>query len=120
MYFDRAFWIAAAERSLKTLFQTLAAALGTDAVGVLTVDLRAAVTLAVAAALLSLVTSAASAGVGPEGPALAGEETTHPRVRIVEVAVPAKKPATKPKAKTATAKPTAKKPATAKKATTKK
>jgi hypothetical protein len=119
MYFDRAFWIAAAERSLKTLFQTLAAALGTDAVGVLSVDLRAAVTLAVAAALLSLVTSAASAGVGPEGPAIAGEETTHPRVKVVEVAVetPARKaPA---KAKTAAAKPVAKK-APAKKATTKK
>jgi len=117
MYFDRAFWIAAAERSLKTLFQTLAAALGTDAVGVLSVDLRAAVTLALAAALLSLVTSAASAGVGPEGPAIAGDETTHPRVRVVEVAVPARKPAAK--AKTAAAKPAAKKPA-AKKATTKK
>jgi len=114
MYFDRAFWIAAAERSLKTLFQTLAAALGTDAVGVLSVDLRAAVTLALAAALLSVVTSAASAGVGPEGPALTGEETTHPRVKIVEVEVPAKKPAAK--AKTAPAKkPAAKKATTTKK-----
>jgi len=105
MYFDKAFWTAAAERSLKTFFQTLAAALGTDAAGVLTVDLRSAITLALAAALLSLVTSAASAGVGPEGPALLGDETTHPRVKVVEVEVPAKKaaPAKSPAAKKATA-----------------
>ncbi len=111
MYFDNAFWVAAAERALKTFFQTLAATLGTDAVGFLSVDPIEAVTLAVAAGIISLVTSLASANIGAAGPSIIGEETTQPRTVVVEVAAAPKKAAAK---KTAAKKTAVKKTATKK------
>jgi len=118
MYHDKVFWTAAAERSLKTFFQTLAAALGTDAAGVLSVDPVGALSISLAAALLSLVTSLASADIGPAGPAIAGDETPAPRTvgveRIVEV------PAKKAPARKAAAPKKAASPAPAKKAAPKK
>jgi hypothetical protein len=115
MYFDNAFWVAAAERALKTFFQTLAAVLGTDVVGFLSVDPIEAVTLAAAAGIISLVTSLASANIGAAGPSLVGEETTQPRTVVVEkvVEVPAapRKAAAK---KTAAKKTAVKKTATKK------
>jgi len=112
--FETAFLKATAERAVKTFFQTLLALLGTDAAGVLSVDIAAAVQVAGSAALLSVLTSFGSSGVGVEGPSLAGE-STEPKVLRVEVErvieVPAKPVVTAKKAvpaKKAVAKKTAK------------
>lgn len=106
--FEKKFLLAVAERAIKTFIQALLAVLGTDAVGVLSADFVSALQISVAASLLSVLTSFASANVGLVGPSLVGE-TTVPDVEIVtvEVEVPAKKPTAK---KTAAAKPAAKKP----------
>lgn len=73
--FDKKFLQATLERAVKTFFQTLLALLGTDAAGVLSVDILAAAQVAGSAALLSVLTSFASANVGKTGPSLAGEST---------------------------------------------
>ncbi len=101
--FDLNFWKASAERAIKTFIQTLLALVGTDAMGVVTMDLLTqAVPVAASAALLSLLTSLGSANLGStSGPSLAGE-ATHPDTVVVEkVVAAAKKPAAK---KTAAAK----------------
>lgn len=107
--FETAFLKATAERALKTFFQTLLALLGTDAAGVLNVDILAAAQVAASAALLSVLTSFASSGVGKTGPSLAGETTDEAKVitveveKIVKVPVPAEtKPAAKKVAKKTT------------------
>lgn len=87
--FDKKFLQATAERAVKTFVQTLLALLGTDAAGVLTVDILAAVQVAGSAALLSVLTSFASANVGKAGPSLAGESTAVEVVKV-EVEVPSK------------------------------
>ena len=67
----RTFWTATAERAVKTLAQALLAALtvgqaaGAVGVDVLSVDWATAASLAVGAALLSVLTSVASGPVGP-------------------------------------------------------
>lgn len=106
--FEPEFLKATAERALKTFFQTLLALLGTDAAGVLSVDILASAQVAGAAALLSVLTSFASASVGKEGPSLVGETTAGPRIITVEVPTP-----------TAVAKPAPRKPAVKKAATPK-
>jgi hypothetical protein len=114
--FEKKFLEATAERAVKTFVQTLLALLGTDAAGVLSVDILAAIQVAGASALLSVLTSFGSSGVGKTGPSLAGE-STEPKVlrveveRIVEVAA---KPAV-----TAKKAPSAKKPAASAKRTQK-
>lgn len=103
--FETAFLKATAERALKTFFQTLVALLGTDSMGILNVDILAAAQVAASAALLSVLTSFASSGVGKTGPSLVGETTDEPKVitveveKIVKVPVPAEKPAAKKTAK---------------------
>lgn len=113
--FEKKFLEATAERAVKTFTQTLLAILGTDAMGVLSADIGEALQVSLAAAVLSVLTSFASSGVGKTGPSLAGE-STEPLVKIetvekivekiVEVAAPAKKapakkaPAKKPAPKT--------------------
>jgi hypothetical protein len=77
---SRKFWQQAAERSIKTAAQTaatlLAAGPGASALGVdlLTIDWQTLGSLTASMALLSLLTSIASAGVGPEkgDPSLVG------------------------------------------------
>lgn len=86
--FEKKFLEATAERAIKTFVQTLLALLGTDAAGVLSVDILAAVQVAGASALLSVLTSFGSGKVGVAGPSLAGESTA-PRIEVVEKAVPA-------------------------------
>ena len=114
--FETKFLQATAERAVKTFVQTLLALLGTDAAGVLNVDILAAVEVAGAAALLSVLTSFASANVGKSGPSLAGETTSEPRVVVLPV--PASAPVEKAAPKKA-AKPAVKKTAPAKKVTDK-
>jgi hypothetical protein len=66
------FWKRTGERSVKTAAQTLAATLATGATGLLDVDWASALSVAGLAAVLSVVTSVASAPVGddPQNPSL--------------------------------------------------
>lgn len=57
--FTRVFWVAAAERALKTVAQSVAAMLGVGAVGILSVDWVQTLSVAAAAGLLSVLTSIA-------------------------------------------------------------
>lgn len=112
--FEKKFLMATGERALKTFFQTLLALLGTDAVNVLNVDILAAVQVSLSAALLSVLSSFASAGVGKVGPSLVGETIEEPRTVVVEKLIEVPVPATAAKkavAKKVPAKKTAKKPA---------
>ena len=78
MLTDKHFWIAAAERAIKTFAQALVA-LFVAGVTVLTIDWQQGLAVAGTAALVSLLTSVASLRVGPfEGPSLAGEAVVEP------------------------------------------
>lgn len=67
------FWVAAVERAVKTWAQTVAALLVGDGVNIVTVDWAQILAVAGTAALVSLLTSVASSGIGPHGPSLADE-----------------------------------------------
>lgn len=73
MIFTRAFALAALERATKTLAQTLAAILVADSTDLLSTDWAQALSVAGMAAVVSLLTSVASSGVGSAGPSLATE-----------------------------------------------
>lgn len=94
--FDTKFLTATAERAVKTFVQTLLALMGTDAAGVLSVDLVAAAKVAGASAMLSVLTSFASSSVGKTGPSLAGE-STGADVKVIETPAAVKKTAAKKK-----------------------
>jgi hypothetical protein len=72
-YFSHAFLAAAAERAIKTFAQTLAALLAAGGSGILDADWGGRLSIAAMAAVVSLLTSVASGGVGAAGPSLAGE-----------------------------------------------
>lgn len=77
MFTTKEFWLATAERAGKTFAQALAALLiasGTDLLHTSWVD---SLSTAGMAAVLSVLTSVAGAGVGSNGPSL-GPETTKP------------------------------------------
>jgi hypothetical protein len=95
------FLVAVTERAVKTFAQTLLATVGADAAGVFTASTMDAVTVAAGAALISVLTSFASASSGRTGPSLVGE-TTAPDVYITQ-SEPVKS-APKPAAKKAPAK----------------
>jgi hypothetical protein len=63
------FWKDAAERATKTAAQVLVTFLGADLVDVLAVDWKRAAGIAAGAAVVSLLTSVASANVGESGTA---------------------------------------------------
>lgn len=66
---------ALAERAVKTFCQALVAVLGAGATDLLSVGWGQALSVAGMAAVLSVLTSVASAGFGPnDGPSLSGEE----------------------------------------------
>ena len=68
------FWTATAERAIKTVAQTVLGLLTADhIVGVLDVEWTQIGSVAALAALLSILTSIASAQVGKGGPSLGGE-----------------------------------------------
>ena len=98
--FEKKFLEATVERAIKTFVQTLLALLGTDAAGILSVDILAAAQVAGASALLSVLTSFASSTVGKTGPSLAGESTDEALTvvveKLVEAAPAVKKAAKKP------------------------
>ena len=64
--FTRRFWIATAERTIKTFAQTLASVLVAGGVGLLSADWPAALSAAGMAAVVSVLTSLGSLKVGPE------------------------------------------------------
>ncbi|MDJ1137935.1 holin [Streptomyces iconiensis] len=70
----RAFWRATSERAIRTAAQTLVAALGLDATGVLDVDWTGGLSLAGSAAILAVLTALATSGAGGPGPGVT--ETT--------------------------------------------
>jgi hypothetical protein len=57
MFTDKKFWIYATERAIKTAAQTATAVLGAGMVNILTVDVPGILSVALGAALLSLLTS---------------------------------------------------------------
>ena len=61
MLWTKQFWLGAAERAIKTIAQSLVAVLGVAGTGLLTVDWVAALSVAGAAGLASLLTSIGSA-----------------------------------------------------------
>ena len=74
--FTAPFWRATLERAVRTLAQTLVALLTSGATGLLDVDWPQSLSVAGLAALLSVLTSVAAAGVGPGGPSLGPEALT--------------------------------------------
>lgn len=72
--FTIVFWKAAAERALKTFAQALIAVLAVGQTTVLSVDWQQALAVSGTAALLSVLSSIASGGLGNPGPSLASEE----------------------------------------------
>ena len=102
--FDINFWRAAGERAIKTFAQTSMALIGVGMVGIHTVDWPMYLSVGATAALLSLLTSLASANFGSNpGPSLT-DESTHPDTIVMEVEVPVEVPAKKAAAKKAPAK----------------
>ncbi|MEU0837740.1 holin [Streptomyces sp. NPDC005969] len=67
--FTKAFWLATAERTVRTAAQTLIATLGLDTTGVLDVDWGQGLALTGSAALLAVLTAITASGSG-EGPGL--------------------------------------------------
>lgn len=83
--FDSRFWIAAAERAIKTFAQALVALIGTGAVNIVSLDWMQMLGVSATAAAVSILTSIASANFGPNpGPSLA-DETIEPDPILVEV-----------------------------------
>ncbi|MEU7639887.1 MULTISPECIES: holin [unclassified Streptomyces] len=70
MITTKAFWLATSERAVRTFAQTLLAALGLDTADLLTLPWAHSLTLAAIAAVLSVVTSLATASTGKPGPGI--------------------------------------------------
>lgn len=71
------FWKAAAERAIKSAAQSAVALLSVDGIGLLDVDWTQTASVSGLMALLSLLTSVASSGIGGEGPSLTTAETVY-------------------------------------------
>lgn len=67
------FLAAVAERAVKTFAQTFLAMVGATATNVFTATTLDTIKVSLSAALLSVVSSVASASFGPHGPSLASE-----------------------------------------------
>lgn len=82
--FTKAFWLAVLERSAKTFAQTLAALLIADGTGLLDTAWTTDLSTAGMAAVLSVLTSAASGAVPgtPAGPSLTSEVLSPPAPHI--------------------------------------
>ena len=75
---SRTFWTAALERAVKTLAQTAVALVSVAGLGFLDVDWAQIGSIAGLAAVVSILTSIASDGVGGSGPSLANEVALPP------------------------------------------
>ena len=75
------FWVSAVERAIKTWAQVVASMLVGNGTSIITVDWLQILAVSGTAAVVSLLTSLASAGIGPNGPSLA-EETLADPVRM--------------------------------------
>jgi hypothetical protein len=78
---SRLFWLSALERAIKTFAQTFLVIwpLADNTLGLLDVDWAKSASIAGMAAAVSVLTSIASAGVGPDGsPSLVGEPPKQP------------------------------------------
>ena len=64
------FWVDTAERAVKTMAQVVAAAVGTGAVGITSLDWSQMGSLAATAGVVSVMTSLASDRIGSPGPSL--------------------------------------------------
>ena len=84
-----AFWQATGERAVKTLAQTLIALIGATAINLTAISWLDDLGIAATAALLSVLTSIVSAGVGNPGPSLASETLTPPGPPVAPPAPPA-------------------------------
>ena len=65
----KSFWIDAAERTIRTIAQSLLALMGTDALGIVGLDWMQMLSVALGAGLMSLLTSIVASGVGDKGTA---------------------------------------------------
>ena len=65
----KSFWIDAAERTIRTIAQSLLALMGTDALGIVGLDWMQMGSVAIGAGLMSLLTSIVATGVGDKGTA---------------------------------------------------
>jgi len=74
------FLAAIAERAIKTFAQTFVASVGANAMGVFTASAVDSLKVAASAAVLSVMTSIASASFGPHGPSLASETVINDQV----------------------------------------
>lgn len=74
--FTRPYLTAVLERAVKTFAQTLAALLLADGTGLLDTAWTSVLSVAGMAAVLSVLTSIASAGASGDGPSLASETVT--------------------------------------------
>ena len=66
---NKSFWIDAAERTIRTIAQSLLALMGTDALGIVGLDWMQMFSVAIGAGLMSLLTSIVATGVGDKGTA---------------------------------------------------
>ena len=66
--------IAIVERAVKTFAQTLLAAFGTSQLDILAVDLKSALSLAIGATMISVLTSLASISISGNGPSVTSEK----------------------------------------------
>lgn len=71
--YSRSFWMAAGERAVKTFAQTMVAALGVGATGVINLDFAGLAALAASAAVASILTSLAGLS-GPQADAKADDQ----------------------------------------------
>jgi len=101
MLFDIDYLKATAERALKTFFQVFGSGLGAAAVGIVNMPWGDALSIALGATILSILTSLGSAKIGPSfGPSLVNETTRPKIVEVVKTVVEKAKPAVrKPAAK---------------------
>ena len=72
------FWVSAVERAIKTWAQVVASMLVGNGTSIITVDWLQILAVSGTAAVVSLLTSIASAGIGPHGPSLADESIVEP------------------------------------------
>ena len=75
---SKAFWIATAERAIKTTAQFLVALIGTNAADITSLDWQYLLGVSATAGVLSVLTSVGSSAFGNPGPSLADETLTSP------------------------------------------